>query len=172
MLKNYFFFLTTASLLRFQNFLIFNGKDVLPCSLVYAHRNPQLTNSLLLGSISKIGQRVFPSFYAMNMQFALTYRIRLKLVGNGYYLQLISDQTLLLFSGQSHLNSVHIPRDVTLHIIGRKKRILVLSSRSRQLLQNFVAFLVQLAYPDVYRLKGLRYLKQTLTKKEGKKKFV
>jgi len=171
MFKNYYFFLTTASLLRFQNSLIVNNMVSPSVNLVFGQLVPP-SQGFLLSTFSQLGRRVIQQVYAFSLQLAMKYRIRLKLVGNGYYIQLPQNNCLILFAGQSHLNTVNIPAEISLTISGRKKRLLILTAKQRNVLQNFANFLIGLAYPDVYRLKGLRYVKQTLAQKEGKKKFV
>jgi hypothetical protein len=176
MFKNYFLFLTTTSLLRFKNQVILSNNLVSQTIITTSSYLFPITgvnsSNLLVTATSLLGQRLLRLFYAFSISVNSVYRIRLKLVGNGYYLQLLNAKKLILFVGQSHLNEINLPNGLIATITGRKKRTLILTAQSRSLLQNYAAFLINLAYTDVYRLKGLRYVKQTLTKKEGKKKFV
>ena len=99
------------------------------------------------------------------------YRMRLKIFGNGFFLA-IKDNILTLYFGKSHLHNIKVPDFFQIKIKGRKKRFLLVQTISYNQLQNFCFLLQNCCKPDIYRGKGLRFVKEKLKKKEGKKKFV
>lgn len=101
----------------------------------------------------------------------LSVRLKMKIVGNGFTLSL-ENNIITLYFGHSHVFNVKVPEDMTAGVVGRKSRVLILYSRDRQQLQNFCYKLQQLGFPDAYRGKGLRFVKQQFRLKEGKKKFI
>lgn len=122
--------------------------------------------------ISSIFNHYYYRYFAEQTKKTIfTYRVKLKLVGNGFYLKVESNQ-IFLYGGQSHLFSFSIPVGVEAVVKGRKKRILVIRCANKNQLINFAVYIQKFAYPDVYRHKGLRFWKQSLRRKEGKKKFV
>lgn len=129
---------------------------------------PQFNNGYFT---SRVAQHLYRGWFQQVLTTYSSYRLKLKLVGNGYYLK-DENGSILLYAGQSHLFSFVVPQGISYSVRGRKKRTLVLSGHNYITLVTCAMTIQRCAVPDIYRQKGLRFVKQILKKKEGKKKFV
>lgn len=96
------------------------------------------------------------------------YKNFLRVRGVGYRFQLIS-KTLIINVGYSHSLQIKLPLKHKF-ILNKKSNFLRVKSSSLAKLSNFLAFVRNLRQPDVYKGKGIRYKKDPIRLKEGKKK--
>jgi ribosomal protein L6P/L9E len=95
-----------------------------------------------------------------------------KLHGTGYTICLDTNLQQLHFQyGFSHLVCYTIPATCLISIIGKKQRILRISSQNQQILKKFSAQLRFSTKRDPYHGKGLLYVREKVKLKTGKKKF-
>jgi hypothetical protein len=110
-------------------------------------------------------QAVFTSCYL--------YRYYLKLKGLGFTIKylVVPKHTLLFNLGFSKVRYIQIPQVIKIIKKPRKKKhIFTLFSPNNKLLVDFAYLIRKLKIPDPYKLKGFRYIKETLVVKTGKKK--
>jgi len=100
------------------------------------------------------------------------FRIRLSIIGVGYYFKAINNKILEIALGYCHPIYFFFPFGVTYRVLGRKKRMLLLQSVSHHLLLSIADKIHNLRSLDLYKNKGIRFTKEKLRKKRGKKKFV
>jgi len=93
---------------------------------------------------------------------------RLSFVGVGYRVESLTDDTVTLKLGYSHLISVKIPSSVKAY--SPKKSMLILKSFDLQQLNSFTAFIRSHRYPDVYKGKGILFKNEEIRLKSGKNK--
>jgi large subunit ribosomal protein L6 len=106
------------------------------------------------------------------LQLITTKRLRLKIVGSGYFLAKPTSDSITFYLGHSHLHILVVRFPIFSQLAGRKKKILSLWSSNEVALQNIGLSLHALRSPDIYKGKGIRFLKEKFTLKLGKKKFV
>jgi len=92
----------------------------------------------------------------------------LRVRGVGYRFQLISKK-LVINVGYSHSLQIKLPLKHKL-ILNKKSTFLRVKSSNLAKLSNFLSFVRNLRQPDVYKGKGIRYKKDPIRLKEGKKK--
>lgn len=95
----------------------------------------------------------------------------LRVRGVGYRFD-ISPLKFTLQVGYSHLVSRNFPREKFLQsvIINKKATLLKIKSFNLKFLQTFLSSIRNTRQPDVYKGKGIRYQKDFILRKEGKKK--
>lgn len=92
----------------------------------------------------------------------------LRVRGVGYRFQMISKK-IIIHVGYSHTLQVKLPFHHTF-TLNKKSTLLRAKSNDLSKLSNFLAFVRNLRRPDVYKGKGIRYRKDPVRLKEGKKK--
>lgn len=92
----------------------------------------------------------------------------LRVRGVGYRFQILADQ-LIIHVGYSHTLQVKLPPNQSL-TLNKKSTLLRVKSSNLAKLSGFLSFLRNLRKPDVYKGKGIRYKKDPIKLKEGKKK--
>lgn len=92
----------------------------------------------------------------------------LRVRGVGYRFQLISKK-LIINVGYSHSLQIKLPLKHKF-LLNKKSTFLRVKSSNLAKLSNFLAFVRNLRQPDVYKGKGIRYRKDPIRLKEGKKK--
>jgi large subunit ribosomal protein L6 len=92
----------------------------------------------------------------------------LRVRGVGYRFQLISKK-LVINVGYSHSLQIKLPLKHKF-ILNKKSTFLRVKSSNLAKLSNFLSFVRNLRQPDVYKGKGIRYKKDPIRLKEGKKK--
>jgi len=99
---------------------------------------------------------------------ANSYTLRLILLGVGYRVEDVSNNTIKLKIGFSHFVFIKVPDLVS--VFATKRNQLVLKSANLELLTQFAAKIKGLKLPDPYKGKGIRFKNEILVLKEGKKK--
>ncbi|AGI48872.1 50S ribosomal protein L6 (mitochondrion) [Nannochloropsis oceanica] len=100
----------------------------------------------------------------------LGYRRQLNIVGIGYQVSIEekkSSNFLIFRLGFSHQVNVEVPNYVS--VFCPKPRVLLLKGINLQKLHNFAAVLRRLKLPSAYKEKGIYYLDETVSLKQGKK---
>jgi large subunit ribosomal protein L6 len=92
----------------------------------------------------------------------------LRVRGVGYRFQLTSKK-LVVNVGYSHSLQIKLPFKHKF-ILNKKSTFLRVKGCNLAKLSNFLAFVRNLRQPDVYKGKGIRYKKDPIRLKEGKKK--
>ena len=92
----------------------------------------------------------------------------LRVRGVGYKFQLVSKK-LIINVGYSHSLQIKLPLKHKF-FLNKKSTFLRVKSSNLAKLSNFLAFVRNLRQPDVYKGKGIRYRKDPIRLKEGKKK--
>jgi len=92
----------------------------------------------------------------------------LRVRGVGYKFSLSSTQ-LTIQAGYSHILRSKLP-DAKSIMINKKSTLFQLKSDNLVVLNTFLSSIRNLHKPDVYKGKGIRYRKDLVRKKEGKKK--
>ena len=92
----------------------------------------------------------------------------LRVRGVGYRFQIISKK-LIINVGYSHNLQIKLPLKHKF-VLNKKSTFLRVKSNNLAKLSNFLAFVRNLRQPDVYKGKGIRYRKDPIRLKEGKKK--
>jgi large subunit ribosomal protein L6 len=92
----------------------------------------------------------------------------LRVRGVGYKFQLLGDK-MTIQAGYSHLLEVRIPF-LQSFSFNKKSTFLRVKSNNLVLLTKFLSFVRNLRKPDVYKGKGIRYKRDSVLRKEGKKK--
>ena len=92
----------------------------------------------------------------------------LRVRGVGYRFQLLSKK-LIINVGYSHSLQIKLPVKHQF-LLNKKSTFLRGKSSNLAKLSNFLAFVRRLRQPDVYKGKGIRYRKDPIRLKEGKKK--
>lgn len=113
--------------------------------------------------------------YLIKKKYELFYykRYYLKLKGLGFSLKYVTmPQHILLFNiGFSKAQFIRIPKIIYIIKKPRKKKnIFTLISSSLNILSKFLILIRKLKTPDPYKIKGLRYIKESIKTKTGKKK--
>lgn len=91
----------------------------------------------------------------------------INIVGIGYYVN-IKQKTKLVFTlGYSHLVSIQIPNFVV--VKSRKRRKISLKSIFLVELNNFASVIKNFKLPSAYKEKGIFFLSEPVTLKQGKK---
>jgi hypothetical protein len=109
------------------------------------------------------------------MKLFNTFKINLKIVGQGYYFLVTESfltKSITVYCGTSHFKNLVIPATILVKIYGRKKKLISLKGYNLIFLTHFAQKLFNFAKPDIYRGKGLRFFKQKFKLKKGKKKFI
>jgi len=96
------------------------------------------------------------------------YKKSLTLRGVGYKF-IIKKHYLGLQIGFSHELNIVLSSDL-LFKINRKSTAIKFKTTNVSFLSNFLASLKRLRKPDIYKGKGIRYKKEKIVRKEGKKK--
>ena len=106
-------------------------------------------------------------------------RILLRLVGSGAFFFEVPRQnasaiaSVFMCAGTSHVFFLDFPVSlVTISVVGRKKKILIITSYNLPLLHRVAFQICKLRKPDPYKGKGVRFFCQKFSLKTGKKKFV
>jgi ribosomal protein L6P/L9E len=104
-------------------------------------------------------------------------RILLRLVGSGAFFFELPRQnssaiaSVFMCAGTSHVFFLDFPVAlVTISVVGRKKKILILTSYNLPLLQRVAFQICKLRKPDPYKGKGVKYAGEVIVRKEAKKK--
>ena len=92
----------------------------------------------------------------------------LRVRGVGYRFQIVS-QNLIIHVGYSHNLQIKLPIQHKF-FLNKKSTFLRAKSSNLDKLTNFLAFVRNLRQPDIYKGKGIRYKKDQIRLKEGKKK--
>jgi large subunit ribosomal protein L6 len=92
----------------------------------------------------------------------------LRVRGVGYRFQIVS-KNLVINVGYSHSLQIRLPLKHKF-ILNKKSTFLRVKSSNLATLSNFLSFVRNLRQPDVYKGKGIRYKKDPIRLKEGKKK--
>lgn len=92
----------------------------------------------------------------------------LRVRGVGYRFQIVANK-LLIHVGYSHTLQVKLPLNQNF-TLNKKSTLLRAKSSNLAKLSNFLSFIRNLRKPDVYKGKGIRYKKDPIKLKEGKKK--
>ena len=92
----------------------------------------------------------------------------LRVRGVGYRFQIVA-QTLIIHAGYSHSLRIKLPLKQKF-ILNKKSTYLRVKSQNLAKLSNFLSSVRNLRQPDVYKGKGIRYKKDPICLKEGKKK--
>lgn len=98
----------------------------------------------------------------------LGYRLYLEVKGIGYKITDLSENTLKFELGYSHPIFLHKSKDILFSI--HKNRVLKLFGISSQNISQLGAYIKQFKRPEPYKGKGVRYLKELIKTKQGKKK--
>jgi ribosomal protein L6P/L9E len=93
---------------------------------------------------------------------------QLSFVGVGYRVESISENSISLKLGYSHLVSIKVPPSIK--VFSPKRTLLILKSCDLQFLNEFIAFIRSKKLPDVYKGKGILFRKELILLKDGKKK--
>lgn len=93
---------------------------------------------------------------------------QLVFVGVGYRVESITQETLKLKLGYSHLVTIKIPGSITVY--SPKRTVLILKSFDLQFLNEFVSYIRSKKLPDVYKGKGILVKNESISLKDGKKK--
>jgi len=101
-----------------------------------------------------------------------SFKIKLIVFGSGYFFSQLDAKIIQLVIGFSHSFVYIAPDKLTIKVLGRKQRLLTLQSYDFDLLIATAQLLKKLKTPDIYRGKGIRFLKEKIKLKKGKKKFV
>lgn len=94
---------------------------------------------------------------------------RLEVNGVGYRVQ-IQGSTLKLQLGYSHDIDFPIPSDLKAEVEGDRGNIIAISGASKQRVGQVASNIRALRSPEPYKGKGVKYLEETILRKEGKKK--
>ncbi len=113
----------------------------------------------------------FCFFHQMLFRFFCNYRFRLRIRGSGFFFRLVANQLILLL-GYSHAIHITVPMIVRVRLIGRKKRFFRAESYDYNSLQRFVHLIRSFRLPDCYNEKGIKFRRERVRRKTGKKKFV
>ena len=92
----------------------------------------------------------------------------LRVRGVGYKFQIVFNR-MTIQAGYSHLLEIRMPI-LQSFSLNKKSTFLRLKSNDLSLLTNFLSSVRNLRQPDVYKGKGIRYRKDPILIKEGKKK--
>jgi len=97
----------------------------------------------------------------------------LRVRGVGYRID-ISPLKITIQAGYSHLIFRNLPLKVSLQylMLNKKATLLKMKHFRLTLLQMFLSSIRNLQRPDVYKGKGIRYQKDLIARKEGKKKKI
>jgi len=93
---------------------------------------------------------------------------RLLFVGVGYRVENLTDDTITLKLGYSHLVSIKIPESI--QVYSPKKSTLILKSSDSQKLNLFTSHIRSYRFPDVYKGKGILFKNEVIRLKSGKNK--
>ncbi len=93
----------------------------------------------------------------------------LEINGVGYRAQIEGKSTLNLQLGFSHDVKYPIPEGITIKV-GEKQTTLTISGADRQQVGQVAAEIRALRRPEPYKGKGIKYDRETVRRKEGKKK--
>lgn len=96
------------------------------------------------------------------------YKIKLQLVGVGYK-AFLENNILSLKIGFSHQIQYNIPLDIKISILSQKGNFIVVSGNNLQKVNQTAFEIKKLKLPDAYKGKGIRYFKENIKLKEGKK---
>jgi ribosomal protein L6P/L9E len=99
------------------------------------------------------------------------YYLKLKGLGFSFKYLAVPQHTLLLNIGFSKMRFVKIPQTISIIKKPRKKKyIFILTSTDLNILLIFTTLLRKLKIPDPYKIKGFRYVQESIKVKTGKKK--
>ncbi len=117
-----------------------------------------------------LATKPLPGTYAAhvkNMIVGVTkgFEKRLIVEGVGFRWE-IAGKTIKLSLGFSHPVEAHIPEGVTASV---EKGVLVISGSDREVVGQFAAEIRALKKPEPYKGKGIRYEKEVIRRKQGKK---
>ncbi len=94
---------------------------------------------------------------------------KLEVNGVGYRAQM-QGKNLRLQLGFSHDVDVEVPDDIKVSIEGDKSNVIVINGISKQRVGQFASNIRRFRPPEPYKGKGVKYLEETIIRKEGKKK--
>ncbi len=104
----------------------------------------------------------------LNIEY--NYSIKLKVIGVGYKIDPMPSQKILnLKLGFSHEIQFPLESGIFCKRLNDRSSIYIFSSNDSQTLKNFLARLKKYRPVEPYKGKGLRYLTETIKRKEGKK---
>lgn len=94
---------------------------------------------------------------------------KLEVNGVGYRAQ-VQGSTLKLALGFSHDVNYPIPSDLKIAVEGDKNNIIAISGASKQRVGQIASEIRSYRPPEPYKGKGVKYVEETILRKEGKKK--
>lgn len=94
---------------------------------------------------------------------------KLEVNGVGYRAQ-VQGSTLKLSLGFSHDVNYPIPSDLKIAVEGDKNNIIAISGPSKQRVGQIASEIRAYRPPEPYKGKGVKYMEETILRKEGKKK--
>ena len=100
------------------------------------------------------------------------FTLKLELVGVGYRAELLKEENrvLELQLGFSHNILLDIPEGITVECDPKKKISIVLIGNNKDLLSQFAAKIRSFRPPEPYKGKGIKFVNESIRRKEGKKK--
>jgi len=90
---------------------------------------------------------------------------QLKIVGIGYSAQ-VKENKLIMKLGFSHPVEIEIPKDIEIRV---EKNIITISGADKQLVGQIAAKIRDTKKPEPYKGKGIRYMREIIKLKPGKK---
>jgi large subunit ribosomal protein L6 len=96
------------------------------------------------------------------------YSVKLNIIGVGYK-AVIENKNLILKIGFSHTVKYKIPEDIQIKILNKKLLTLVILSNNLQRATQIAAEIKSLKPVEPYKGKGIKYFKEVIKLKEGKK---
>lgn len=94
---------------------------------------------------------------------------KLNIVGVGYKVFLENNSKLVLKLGFSHDVIYNIPKNITVKILSQKLPTIVILGTNFQKVNQVAAEIKSLKFVESYKGKGIRYFKESIKLKEGKK---
>ena len=100
------------------------------------------------------------------------FTLKLELIGVGYRAELLKEENriLELQLGFSHNILLDIPEGITVECDPKKKISIVLIGNNKDLLSQFAAKIRSFRSPEPYKGKGIKFVNESIRRKEGKKK--
>jgi large subunit ribosomal protein L6 len=100
------------------------------------------------------------------------FTLKLELIGVGYRAELLKEENrvLELQLGFSHNILLDIPEGITVECDPKKKISIVLIGNNKDLLSQFAAKIRSFRPPEPYKGKGIKFVNESIRRKEGKKK--
>lgn len=97
------------------------------------------------------------------------FKVKLSLIGIGYKAS-IEANNLILRLGYSHDIIYNIPEDIKISLVPKQKNLtLLIFGNNKQKVNQVAAEIRNLKKPELYKGKGIRYIDEVVTLKQGKK---